>query len=36
MSLKASIPRTVTLPLSSTLSEVGEHASGPNEPKKRG
>jgi len=35
MRLKASMPRDVTLPISSTSSVVGESASGPSAPKKR-
>ena len=32
---KASMPRNITLPLSSTSSAACESTSGPNEPKKR-
>jgi len=35
MRLKASMPRNVTLPISSTSSMAGESASDPNAPKKR-
>ena len=35
MRLKASMPRNITLLLSSTSSAVDESASGPSEPKKR-
>jgi len=35
MRLKASMPRDVTLPISSTLNVVGGSASGPSAPKKR-